>query len=408
MKKSKIAMSVLVLLTICPIINAGAEGLGAYKTLDELIEKYSSNSSQAESISLHARKQALDDYTVTNSIAELEKQIESNNSTIRNLEKGKGSGTFSEQQYQADYQRIYGYELEMKLELYKMQEQLDLLYSDYSEKITEQQNNQLELEACTILWNIHTNDVRQAYLVGLNSQKEHELSVIRETLKLGYATESDVLAVEAELEQAKAELAACENNSNMLIKKYELSSGDKSGEYSVEYTETAYSAEDLLKEFEKKSFYPEYYRRQAETYQTYAETLKKLKKDMLISAYNKEYFDRVQEYIDNESEYYINEASLAENSAKRYSEELELFVYEICGNVNSLTAQRKTIAAELKTAEKQAEISRAMLEEGRINKTSLLEAENSVLKLKAELAEVEAEIMCKKFILDNQIESFGN
>ena len=84
-----------------------------------------------------------------------------------------------------------------------------------------------------------------------------------------------------------------------------------------------------------------------------------------------------------------------------------LFVYETCGSVNSLSAQRKATAAALKTAEKQLEISRALLEEGRINETALMEAKNNVLKLKAELAGGEAEIMCKKFAVENKIESFG-
>lgn len=82
-------------------------------------------------------------------------------------------------------------------------------------------------------------------------------------------------------------------------------------------------------------------------------------------------------------------------------------MYETCGSVNSLSAQRKATAAALKTAEKQLEISRALLEEGRINETALMESENRVLKLKAELAGVEAEIMCKKFEVENKIEGLG-
>ena len=49
---------------------------------------------------------------------------------------------------------------------------------------------------------------------------------------------------------------------------------------------------------------------------------------------------------------------------------------------------------------------RECLEEGRINETALMEAENSVLKLKAELSKVEAEVMSIKFVIDNTIENF--
>lgn len=162
----------------------------------------------------------------------------------------------------------------------------------------------------------------------------------------------------------------------------------------------------MLKAFEQNSFYSEYYSKQAEIYQDYADELVKLKKEMAAPAYNQEYFERVQEYISSEAAYYGNEAAIAENNSKRYSEELGLFVYEICGDLNSLIAQRKADAAALKTAEKQLEISRALLEEGRINETALMEAENSVLKLKAELSKVEAEVMSIKFVIDNTIENF--
>lgn len=406
MKKYRTVATILPILMIFPIIKAGAAGISEYILIEKLVEKYITKSSQAENISLTAEKPLLDDYTIVNSISELEKQIESNENTISKLESGKGSGTLNEQRYQADYQRIYGCELEMKLELYKMQEQLDLLYAEYSEKITEQQTKQLEFDAYTILWNINSNSDEQVYLNGMICQKEHELSVMRETLKLGYATESDVLAAEAELEQVKSEFAVCENEQNVLLKKYELGADEKLGEFLTEYAETAYSTEAMLKRFEKNSFYPEYYRRQVEIYKAYADTLEKLKNGMTPSSYNSEYFDRVQDYITGETEYYYNEAAIAENNAKRYSESLELFVYETCGSVNSFYSQRTAAAASLKAAEKQLEISHVLLEEGRINETALMEAENSVLKLKYELAEIEANIMCIRFILDNLIENF--
>lgn len=405
-KKIKILTLTILLTLTFPAVTVIADNETVKDAIDALVSRYMQKSSQAENISLTAEKQQLDNYTVLNSISELEQQIKSNKSTISKLESEQGNGTPTEQHYQADYQRIYGYELEMKLELYKMQEQLDLLYDEYAEKITDQQTKQLELEAYRLLWNIHTNGEKQAYLKGVNRQKKHELSVMRETLKLGYATESDVFAAEAKLEQAKAELSACENERTALQKKYEMGAGEKLEQFSAEYAETAYSAEAVLEEFEKNSFYSEYYRKQAEAYKAYAEAIEKLKKEMKSPSYNHEYFERVQGYITDEAAYYSNEAALAENSAERYSEKLELFVYETCGSVNSLYAQRTAAAASLKAAEKQLEISRALLEEGRINETALMEAENSVLKLRYELAEIETNIMLNRYILDNTIENF--
>lgn len=406
-KKIKIITVILLISAFFPTATVLADDETINATIFSLVSQYMQNSSQAESISLNAEKQTLDNYTIINSISGLEQQIYSNNNTISKLERGQGSGTQTEQQHQAEYQRIYGCELEMKLEQYKMQEKLDILNTDYSEKITGQQNKQLELEAYTLLWNIHSKQVEQAYLEGLTQQKEHELSVMRETYKLGYATESDVFSAEAELEQAKAKLAACENEYTVLIKKCEIGTGEKPEQFSVEYAETTYYADEVMIEYEQNSFYAEYYRKQAKAYKNYSEALEKLESELDEPEYNQEYYDRVREYIISEAAYYRNEAALAENSAKRYSEGLELFVYETCGSVNALTAQRKATAAALKTAEKQLDISRSLLEEGRINETALMEAENSVLRLKAELAGVEAEIMCKKFAVENKIEGFG-
>ena len=405
-KNMKFLIAGLLILSAIPTVTVFADSESVKKSISSLVSLYMQKSSRVESISLNADKQTLNDYTITNSIAEIEVQIESNNNNIKKLESGQGSGLSSEQQYQADYQRVYGYELEMKLELYKMQEKFDLLYSEYSEKITEQQNKQLEFGAYTLLWNIRSKKSENAYFEGLTRKKVHELSVMRETYKLGYATEGDVLAAEAELEQVKAQLSACENDYTVLKKEYELGSGESPEQFSAEYDETSYSVEDVLKAFEQNSFYSEYYSKQAEIYQDYADELVKLKKEMAAPAYNQEYFERVQEYISSEAAYYGNEAAIAENNSKRYSEELGLFVYEICGDLNSLIAQRKADAAALKTAEKQLEISRALLEEGRINETALMEAENSVLKLKAELSKVEAEVMSIKFVIDNTIENF--
>lgn len=214
--------------------------------------------------------------------------------------------------------------------------------------------------------------------------------------------------MEAELEQAKAELVACINEQNLLLKKYELAAKESFKQIAAEYVEAEYSAESVLKEFKQNSFYPEYYQKQAEIYKNYAETLEKQKSKMKNSSYNQEYFERVQKYMADESAYYSNEAALAENSAECYSESLELFADETCRNVETLSAQRKAALASLKAVEKQLEISRVLLEEGRINKTALMEAENNVLKHDFELSKIEAEIMCLKYAIDNHIENLGN
>ena len=118
----------------------------------------------------------------------------------------------------------------------------------------------------------------------------------------------------SELEQANAQLVICKNEYSVLIQKYEIGANDDFIQFSAEYTETAYSAENILKKFEKDSFYAEYYDKQAEAYQSYSEALEVLEKKMTSPIYNQEYFERVQEYIISEAAYYNNEAALAKKN----------------------------------------------------------------------------------------------
>lgn len=133
--------------------------------------------------------------------------------------------------------------------------------------------------------------------------------------------------------------------------------------------------------------------------------LDKLPRSYGVSEENQAYYDRIYSYISDEREYYKNEAAIAENNAVRYENSLNLYVTETCLNASTYKAQRKAVAAEIAAAEKRLEISKGLLEEGRITETALMEAKNEVLKLKCELDEIEAKIMVCFYILDNKIEN---
>lgn len=133
--------------------------------------------------------------------------------------------------------------------------------------------------------------------------------------------------------------------------------------------------------------------------------LDKLPRSYGVSEENQAYYDRIYSYISDEREYYKNEAAIAENNAVRYENSLNLYVTETCLNASAYKAQRKAVAAKIAAAEKRLEISKGLLEEGRITETALMEAQNEVLKLKCELDEIEAKIMVCFYILDNKIEN---
>lgn len=95
-KKIKIITAILLISAVLPTATVLADSEKVKTVISTLVARYMQNSSQAESISLNAEKQTLDDYTIINSISELEQQIESNNNTISKLESGQGSGTVTE------------------------------------------------------------------------------------------------------------------------------------------------------------------------------------------------------------------------------------------------------------------------------------------------------------------------
>lgn len=391
--------------------------------MQNLVSKYSENSSEQNSITLNDKKQKSDDYTLKKNLEEIDLKIDATNKkkqqldtqlAITNMMGGDGFQCQSD----LDYQTIYGYELLLNKEQYTMQDKIQNLYTENSDKITGLQKKQLDFDVYKLLWDINTYNKELEYLDALEMQKSHELSVIKNSLKLGYATEYDVLVVEADLESAKADIVSCQNKLDLLKQKYKLNAKSEIIDFTADCSsQNNYDAKIYLDKFKTNSYNSTYYRKQAEIYKEYAENLDALllqvsigKPEFLIRFYyvseeNSKYYDRIFQNIIDEKEYYLNEMEIAENNALKYEEQLELYVYELCANMSSFEAQRNANESAVTAAKKQYEISTALFEEGRINKTKLLEAESNVYKLKYELAQIESEIMCNKYKLDNLIES---
>ncbi|MDE6594197.1 MAG: TolC family protein [Oscillospiraceae bacterium] len=385
---------------------------------------YLEGNSDLENARLNDEKQKLDDYAVQNNLDEVEIQIELNNGNIDRLNAQLHDIEFTcsekpQIKHQMVHQTIYGYELEARRELYIMQVSGNELYSEYSKLITDMWEKQVKKTAYELLLDIAVNKNKITYLESLEEQKEHELNVIRESLKIGYATESNVISAEAALEKVRTQKSVCENESDYLISSYNNSSKKKYEDCYIEYAEKELSAlDDYMQSFRDNSFYGEYYRKQADIYSGYAESLGEIllkmdkdKRGNPLNAYKisedeQKYYDRVYRYIENEQKYYENEAAIAENNAVRYEKSLELYVTETYLNAKSFMAQHRAKSAEIILAEKQLEISRSLLELGRITQTDHMEAQNEVLRLKTEIKEIETKILKYYYILDNGVESY--
>lgn len=422
MKKGRIAAMICVFLAAYPIVNAGAAGIKTYISIEKLIEKYISNSSKTENIILNDNKQQGDNHTIIKSIYDIEKQIEENKTNIDELEDQRYNPDVKfedtiECQENADKLRIKGYELEMQLEQYKMHEELDLLYAEYSERITSHQQSVLELEAYQLLTNIKLNESKEFYLAAFKEQKQHELDVVRERFKIGYATESDVLAAETEYEQTAAELESCINETALYKLEYEINSGTQAQEFVFENKTTDYSYEKWLKKFKEKSFYSKYYREQGELFKKYSDMLSEMPEKMLkeknedryricgMNEENTEYFENIISYFTDESAYYSNEAAIYENNAVQYEDNLKLYVCRLCRNAETLLAQQTACETALKSFENQYAIAVKTFEMGRITRLQLLEAETAVYKSRYELAQINAQLANATYILENLIEN---
>ncbi len=416
-------ISIIFLMTVAVPFNASAAGVTDDNSIEAMVMNYLDGNSNLENARLNDEKQRLDDYAVLSSLDEVEVQIESNNGNIDrlNAQLRDIELTYSEKaqiKQQIVHQTIYGYELEARRELYTMQVSGNDLYSEYSGNMIDIREKQVKKTAYELLLDIAVNEDKITYLESLEEQKEHELNVLRESLKIGYATESNVISAEAALEEVRTQKSVCENESDYLISSYNSSSKKEYEDCYIEYTEKELSAvDDYMQSFKDNSFYGEYYLKQADIYSGYAESLGgillKMDKDKQgnplnaykISEDEQKYYDRVYRYIENEQKYYENEAAIAEHNAVRYEKSLELYVTETYLNAKSLLAQHKAKSAEIISAEKQLEIYGSLLELGRITQTDYMEAQNEVLRLRAERREIETKILNCFYTLDNGIES---
>lgn len=415
--KCRIIIIFLAIILLVPHINVCAEQKKENVTAEDLAEKIYIDLIDYKEIELNDKKAKADDYTGKNYLDEAERQIGSNDENIVQAESRLSSiGISSEEKnqcrYQIEYFKIYNFELQKNKSYYEMQNKLSELYCEYSEKIILEQKNKLKYETYKTLCKISVCESQKKYLEMLLEQKKSELNVTRESFKLGYATENEVLTANAEYEAAKSEFAGCESNYNILVERLEKESGNKLIGFSLSFTaEEKIEKQKYLELLKNQSFYEEYYLKQSEIYNEYSKSLDELTKQMdkeyEQSQYrfsfkdNEDFFDRTYKYISDEKNYYENESEIYKLNSEKYLAELELYVTESCRNLNALISRRTAKIAEIKAAENSCEIAEGLFEEGRINKINLGETKVNLQKVKYELSEIESEILVIRFALNN-------
>lgn len=415
--KCKIIIIFLAVILLVPYINVCAEQKKENVTAEDLAEKIYVNLIDYKEIELNDKKAKADDYTGKDYFDEAERQIESNDENIEQAESKLSSIDISSEErnqcrYQIEYFEIYNFELQKNKSYYEMQNKLSELYAEYSEKIVLEQKNKLKSETYKTLCKIYVCESQKKYLEMLSEQKKSELTVNRESFKLGYATENEVLTAKSEYEAAKSEFAGCESNYNILVERLEKESGNKLIEFSLSFSdEEKIESKKYLEQLKNQSFYEEYYLKQSEIYNEYSKSLDELTKQMdkeyeqshyrFLFKDNEDFFDRTYKYISDEKNYYENESEIYKLNSEKYSAELELNVTESCENLNTLLLRRTAKLAEITAAENSFTIAEGLFKEGRINKINLSETKVNLQKAKYELSEIESEILVIRFALNN-------
>ncbi len=416
--KYKVIMIFLAAILLVPNINVFAEKKENL-TAEKLAEKIYVDLIEYKEIELNDKQTKLDDYKVKKYLEDAERQIESNNKNIEQAELKLNSVYISNEEknqcrYQIEYFKIYEFEVQQNKNYYEAQNKLSELYEEYSEKIVLEQKNKLKYETYKTLCEINAFESQKEYFEMLLKQKKSELNIVKESHKIGYATENEVLKAKAEYEAAKSEFTGCESNYNVLVNRLKKESGNELTEFSLSFSvDKTIESKKYLELLKEQSFYEEYYLKQSEIYNEYSQSLDELAKQMdkeykqshykFLFKDNEDFFDRTYKYISDEKIYYENESEIYKLNSEKYLPKLELYVTESCKNINMLLSRRTAEFAEIKAAENSYTIACGLFKEGKINKLDLIEAQVGLQKVKCELSEIETEILIMKFALDNSI-----
>lgn len=421
--KNKIRIPIILLASVLmfPCLPAGAEQKIA--TAEELAETLYIEFPEFREIELRDKKAKLDNYTVKSYFDESERQIESNKNNVQQIEQAlKSPETTREEidqyKYQLEYLKIYYYELQKNKFYYEAQNKLSELYNEYSDKIVSNQKNTLKYNVYKSLCEIKTYEEQEDYLEKLEEQKKSKLNVIKESFKIGYATESDVLSATAEYEALKSELTICKKNRNMIINRIKKETGKDIDEFSLKLAaKKNYDSNKYLEQFKHQSFYAEYYLKQSKIYKEYSDALDELIQQMyktyketsyrFLFSDNKDFFDRIYESLSNEKDYYDNESEIYGEYSERYIMSLELYILESCENLNILILQRAAKISEKEFVENSLIISQKLFKEGRINEIGLMEARAELQKVRYEIVCINMEIMAINYALANSVENIN-
>ncbi len=116
-----------------------------------------------------------------------------------------------------------------------------------------------------------------------------------------------------------------------------------------------------------------------------------------------DYFERIKKSINDEKAYFVNEIELKKLAKIQQKQELELYVYSICGKYKALLSELSAKELEISSAITQAEITEVFFEEGRVIENNLLNANLEVEKLKLEKFQIILQLDGYAYLLENCI-----
>ena len=386
---------------------------------NDYIKSYTKGSPEYSVIDKSIQKNILGGYEIENSLVEIDNQIEASENRIKGYreEYKKTDITPNEKfsvQVSIDSETISGFELRITKAKYEMQNEIQKLYEEYSPDIQKQQEDSFKYQAVQKFNSAKSYEARIGYLEAQEALKEKEIAIEKARFETGYSKQTDVDLLSAELTAITAEKDIYQAEYDTLI--FEL---DRNGKYDISNIGYDYSIDDkvsydnLISGFKKNDYNSDHTKAEIKIYEDYIKKLDEISKEFTDPAESQreyaviedisEYYERVSGSIDSEIEYYKNEIELKKLSDEVNAQNLELYVYTLCSQYNSLISQISAKESEILSAKSQAEIVEVLFNEGRAIEVEVMNADVQIKKLELDRAELLIQLDNLRYLLDNLI-----
>jgi len=419
--KSKKTLAVIasVVIFLVGAINAYSDTVG--KNRSEYIGEFISNSPEYKSINGNIQKNILTAYSAENRLTDIERQIEDSERQLASYrEQYSKSGKQSEResiQLNIDIQIISGFDLQVTKAQYQTQYELQKLYQEYSPLIQKQQEDILKYQVIQKLNRIKLYEAQINHLEAVAELKEKEITVEMSRLQAGYSRQADVDVLVAESATINASKMSAEIELDTIIFELKKNIIADTIEFEHDYSITEFSAEydKYISEFNEQGYYTSYTQAEVKIYEGYLKELsdilielktnnpEKAERDFPVNGDISDYYNRTISNIESETAYYTNEIELKNLSLKQGQQELEVYVYGLCGQYTALLSQLEAKELEISAAQALRDISSALFEQGRVIEINVIAADVQVKSLEFERLQLMIQLDEIVYLLENCI-----